>query len=309
MKDRKQNVIKIAHQLFIDKGYQATSVQDILESSGISKGTFYNYFTSKGELLIAIFKNLQLEIEKEKNIILIGHSPSDIEIFIKQLTVDIRHNRKNKLFFLFNEVFISKEPELIQFLQKFEFLQVQWLFNRLVDLFGNEKKPFLFDCTILFKGMLQQSSRFYFMDKKENNNPTPIIRFCMNRLLKMVDEVLQSKEQLINPQLMEQFSPTCDHVMDLLKEELKKSYLALMKDIRELNMEETERKKYWEILDFIQDELTHSTAPRRYIMESILNGILVEDKFIQHKLLIAYSENVINFLNHLELTSQPNRNH
>jgi AcrR family transcriptional regulator len=309
MKDRKQNVIKIAHQLFIDKGYQATSVQDILESSGISKGTFYNYFTSKGELLIAIFKNLQLEIEKEKNIILIGHSPSDIEIFIKQLTVDIRHNRKNKLFFLFNEVFISKEPELIQFLQKFEFLQVQWLFNRLVDLFGNEKKPFLFDCTILFKGMLQQSSRFYFMDKKENNNPTPIIRFCMNRLLKMVDEVSQSKEQLINPQLMEQFSPTCDHVMDLLKEELKKSYLALMKDIRELNMEETERKKYWEILDFIQDELTHSTAPRRYIMESILNGILVEDKFIQHKLLIAYSENVINFLNHLELTSQPNRNH
>ena len=308
MKDRKQNVIKIAHQLFIDKGYQATSVQDILESSGISKGTFYNYFTSKGELLIAIFKNLQLEIEKEKNIILIGHSPSDIEIFIKQLTVDIRHNRKNKLFFLFNEVFISKEPELIQFLQKFEFLQIQWLFNRLVDLFGNEKKPFLFDCTILFKGMLQQSSRFYFMDKKENNNPTPIIRFCMNRLLKMVDEVSQSKEQLINPQLMEQFSPTCDHVMDLLKEELKKSYLALMKDIRELNMEETERKKYWEILDFIQDELTHSTAPRRYIMESILNGILVEDKFIHHKLLIAYSENVINFLNHLELTSQPNRN-
>ena len=308
MKDRKQNVIKIAHQLFIDKGYQATSVQDILESSGISKGTFYNYFTSKGELLIAIFKNLQLEIEKEKNIILIGHSPSDIEIFIKQLTVDIRHNRKNKLFFLFNEVFISKEPELIQFLQKFEFLQIQWLFNRLVDLFGNEKKSFLFDCTILFKGMLQQSSRFYFMDKKENNNPTPIIRFCMNRLLKMVDEVSESKEQLINPQLMEQFSPTCDHVMDLLKEELKKSYLALMKDIRELNMEETERKKYWEILDFIQDELTHSTAPRRYIMESILNGILVEDKFIHHKLLIAYSENVINFLNHLELTSQPNRN-
>ena len=285
MKDRKQNVIKIAHQLFIDKGYQATSVQDILESSGISKGTFYNYFTSKGELLIAIFKNLQLEIEEEKNIILIGHSPSDIEIFIKQLTVDIRHNRKNKLFFLFNEVFISKEPELIQFLQKFEFLQIQWLFNRLVDLFGNEKKPFLFDCTILFKGMLQQSSRFYFMDKKENNNPTPIIRFCMNRLLKMVDEVSESKEQLINPQLMEQFSPTCDHVMDLLIEELKKSYLALMKDIRELNMEETERKKYWEILDFIQDELTHSTSPRRYIMESILNGILVEDKFIHHKLL------------------------
>src|SRR6476660_7649411 len=113
MKDRKKHVIKTAHQLFMDKGYQATSVQDILEGSGISKGTFYNYFTSKSELLIAIFKNLQLEIEKEKNEILIGHNPADFEIFIKQINVDIQHNRKNKLFFFFYEVFISKEPDLI----------------------------------------------------------------------------------------------------------------------------------------------------------------------------------------------------
>ena len=59
-----------------------------------------------------------------------------------------------------------------------------------------KKRHILFDCTILFKGMLQQSSRFYFMDKKENNNPTPIIRFCMNRLIKIVDELSVSKEQL-----------------------------------------------------------------------------------------------------------------
>ena len=107
---------------------------------------------------------------------------------------------------------------------------------------------------------------------------------------------------------MDQFPPTCDKTIDLLKEKLKKSYLALMKDIREQNMEETERKKYWEMLDFIQDELTHSTSPRRYIIESILNGILEEDKFIHHKLLTHIVKMLLNFLNHLEITSQPNRN-
>ena len=106
MKDRKQHVIKIAHQLFIDKGYQATSIQDILDSSGISKGTFYNYFASKSELLTAIFKNLQLEIAEERNEILIGHDPSDIEVFIKQLAVNLKKNRRNKLFFLLSEVFL-----------------------------------------------------------------------------------------------------------------------------------------------------------------------------------------------------------
>ena len=148
--------------------------------------------------------------------------------------------------------------------------------------------------------MLQQSSRFYFMDKKENNNPTPIIRFCLNRLIKIIEELSVSGEQLLNPHLMDQFPPNSDKTIDLLTEKLKKSYLVLMKDIREQNMEETKRKKYWEMLDFIQDELTHSTSPRRYIIESILNGILEEDKCIHQMLLTAYSENVIEFLNHLE---------
>ncbi len=37
MNNRRQNVIDTAHKLFIDKGYQATSIQDILEEGGISK--------------------------------------------------------------------------------------------------------------------------------------------------------------------------------------------------------------------------------------------------------------------------------
>ena len=46
MIDRKQHVVNRADQLFIHKGVQSTSVQDILEHSGISKGTFNNYFSS-----------------------------------------------------------------------------------------------------------------------------------------------------------------------------------------------------------------------------------------------------------------------
>ena len=66
MNDRKQHVIKMAHQLFIERGFQNTSIQDILEYSGISKGTFYNYFSSKNELLIALFKEIFKRIKKER---------------------------------------------------------------------------------------------------------------------------------------------------------------------------------------------------------------------------------------------------
>lgn len=85
MNNRRQNVIDTAHKLFIDKGYQATSIQDILDGAGISKGTFYNYFPSKGELFIAIFRSFYTKIRHEREKLLIGQDSADIEIFI-QLT-------------------------------------------------------------------------------------------------------------------------------------------------------------------------------------------------------------------------------
>lgn len=47
MHERKKQVLRAAHQLFIDKGFHQTSINDIIEYSDISKGTFYNYFSSK----------------------------------------------------------------------------------------------------------------------------------------------------------------------------------------------------------------------------------------------------------------------
>ncbi|MFA9464974.1 MAG: TetR/AcrR family transcriptional regulator [Velocimicrobium sp.] len=39
-----------ARELFVKKGYEQTSIRDILEIVDIAKGTFYYYFTSKEEL-------------------------------------------------------------------------------------------------------------------------------------------------------------------------------------------------------------------------------------------------------------------
>lgn len=303
MNDRKQHVIKIAHQLFIDKGYQATSIQDILDKSGISKGTFYNYFSSKSELLIAIFKNLQYEIQQERSEFLIGHDSSDIEVFIKQLAVHMKNNRENKLFFLFNEVFQSKEPELIQFLQQREFREIRWLYSRLVDLFGMDMKPYLFDCTVMFMSMLKQNSRFYYMDKKDENNPTPIIRFCVNRLVKMVEELSESGEQLLNPYLMDQYLPEYDKRMVTLKEELKKAHASLMTEIRENISDELARTKCWEMVDFIQDELISSSSPRKYIVESILLSLKNEKK-VDQRILDTYQKTVSLFLQDLDSASE-----
>lgn len=47
----KNRIIDAAWELFHEKGYGDTTVDDIISRSGTSKGSFYYYFTSKDELL------------------------------------------------------------------------------------------------------------------------------------------------------------------------------------------------------------------------------------------------------------------
>jgi len=48
---RRDEILDVAQNLFITKGVQATSVEDILKEVGIAKGTLYYHFSSKEEIL------------------------------------------------------------------------------------------------------------------------------------------------------------------------------------------------------------------------------------------------------------------
>ena len=48
---RRDEILDVAQHLFITKGVQATSVEDILKEVGIAKGTLYYHFSSKEEIL------------------------------------------------------------------------------------------------------------------------------------------------------------------------------------------------------------------------------------------------------------------
>lgn len=61
MHQNKGKSIEVSYNLFIQKGYEKTSIQDILNELGLSKGAIYHYFNSKEEILYAVLKK-----EKEK---------------------------------------------------------------------------------------------------------------------------------------------------------------------------------------------------------------------------------------------------
>jgi AcrR family transcriptional regulator len=52
--ERRREIISASRSLFLDQGYEKTTMQDIMTKLQIAKGTTYHYFKSKEELLDAV---------------------------------------------------------------------------------------------------------------------------------------------------------------------------------------------------------------------------------------------------------------
>ena len=59
--ERKAGLLSAAKELFFSRGYATTSVNDILDTQHISKGSFYHHFDSKLEVLTELCKQHELE--------------------------------------------------------------------------------------------------------------------------------------------------------------------------------------------------------------------------------------------------------
>lgn len=59
--DRSGRILRAASSLFRDQGYDAVRIEDIAAAAEVSAGTCYNYFSTKGDLLLAI---VSMEVEE-----------------------------------------------------------------------------------------------------------------------------------------------------------------------------------------------------------------------------------------------------
>ena len=67
-------IISAAWKLFYEQGYENTTVEEIIEASGTSKGSFYHYFEGKDTLLSSLsflfdekYEELESELDPEED--------------------------------------------------------------------------------------------------------------------------------------------------------------------------------------------------------------------------------------------------
>ncbi len=94
---RKQELLDSALDLFAEKGYDHTSINDIIDKVGVTKGAFYYYFKSKEQVLDEI-------VEK--------FNEYDAQIFREVMAEEISAAEKLRRMHIRGLKFIKENPEL-----------------------------------------------------------------------------------------------------------------------------------------------------------------------------------------------------
>ncbi|MFX1236188.1 MAG: TetR/AcrR family transcriptional regulator [Promethearchaeota archaeon] len=76
--ERRQEILKNALDLFVEKSYHQTCTSEISERTGIAAGTLFNYFKKKEDII----NTLYIQIKKELYSVISNKKPPDEHIFI-----------------------------------------------------------------------------------------------------------------------------------------------------------------------------------------------------------------------------------
>lgn len=160
---KKQLIIEKSLELFAKQGFDATSVQQITDHCGISKGAFYLSFKSKDELIMAIIDHFMMQfIAKIDYSVRFCESKENMlyEFFYTTL---LSFNKSSGLANLFiKEQAIHLNEELFQKLNNYDYRMNQIILFMLHQLYNDEKEDIIYDLLICIRGFIRNYAELSF---------------------------------------------------------------------------------------------------------------------------------------------------
>jgi AcrR family transcriptional regulator len=116
----KESIVQESISLFEKKGFSETSIQDIVEALGVTKGTFYYYFNSKEELLMDIHLIYINKILHEQQLMFANQSKNCKEklLEVAKLLISSIENQGASARVFFREMRNLNEEHLTEIIEK-----------------------------------------------------------------------------------------------------------------------------------------------------------------------------------------------
>ena len=145
VQDKKQEIYRSATQVFLDKGYNNTTLLDIAKLCKMGRSTIYQYFKNKEEIFYEVSISFFSELVSNLDSIMLEESMSSTEKIKKMLSVFIFDSKADsQRFFQLAKVlmFLKENNSVFENKFKFFYLSVQDMFFQVVEsgIYNNEIK-------------------------------------------------------------------------------------------------------------------------------------------------------------------------
>jgi AcrR family transcriptional regulator len=108
---RQREVVAIAAELFARRGFQATSMDELSDATGLRSGGLYHYIGSKRALLLAIFSELMDPLLEQASAIDTGTPEEQLRALVRVWVAHIEAHLDHMAVFAQERHSIEHEPE------------------------------------------------------------------------------------------------------------------------------------------------------------------------------------------------------
>ncbi|MFD1020127.1 TetR/AcrR family transcriptional regulator [Thalassobacillus hwangdonensis] len=288
MNERKQQLIEEGLKLFAQKGYHATSIQQIADRAGVSKGAFYIHFDSKEDLTLSIYKHYYERLLKKVESVTDDNDPPK-ERLIKQMEIFNQSMMEDKEFIIMHlRENISFSSEVDAFLLQMKAQSFSWAKENLTGLFDKRIEPFIVDGAILMEGIMQGYFKWLIIDDLDVD-PRRLAEFMVERMMDAVEGMLkkESHPMIAMDQLRNHF-PTLEKQDP--NNQVKQILATMRKKIDEAEMPTKKREDLHATIDLLLNEIKKD-QPQHILFQGMLAH------FKGHPALKKDCEQIANYLN------------
>ncbi|MFT4413273.1 TetR/AcrR family transcriptional regulator [Fredinandcohnia humi] len=258
---KRQLIMEKALELFAKQGFEATSVQQITEQCGISKGAFYLSFKSKDELILALIDHFMAQIISDVDHLVKNTIKSEkllYEFYFLTFSSFQKHTDFAKILITEQSQFVNKE--LLLKTKYYDHLIDKNILSLIDRLYGEERISTKYDLLYSIKGFMRTYSELFLFYKL----PIDMDLLCKSLVEKTNLLARQTTIPFINQELIDILN--CPIHEEVSKEQLLKTI--------EQKLEEIEESIEKESLQLLKQHLTNpslSPAIVKGLLENIRN--------------------------------------
>ncbi|MCA1055457.1 TetR/AcrR family transcriptional regulator [Rossellomorea aquimaris] len=266
--NKRKAILEAAVELFAEQGYNQTSMQQIADSIGISKGSLYSFFQSKEDLIISIYEHYQQLVFERAFVVGLDGKMSPEERLAKQFQVQFEGILEYKSYMKMHMRGESaKNSEKLAAMEhRMRGRLFSWLQHNLHRLYGNRIDPYKWDLMWMTQS-IYSSYMMLLISTESDLKPADLGKHIVRQIVTLANDFFDGKSTpLLNDDMMKPFAVDMDREGAFISfEKREEAWSHLYGKIHELN----DSDQYVTIADRISEECKKSKPD-----ELIIKGML-----------------------------------